>query len=77
MAPTLGNYRHGLLIIKHGLESYPLELIHEENTQTINNPEELLQAIRVIFNDDSTKRKIETLMTLSDEGGNNHYAMAG
>jgi len=63
VAPGLGNYRYTLFYVQHDINIYPLQLMHGNSDLTVNNSDELVEAMSKIFNSEDTIKKISTLLS--------------
>ncbi|MVM33645.1 hypothetical protein GO755_26640 [Spirosoma sp. HMF4905] len=65
-APALNNYRYELLVVRHTIITYPLDVFFEgEAFSTANDEGELLNALSNIFNHPSTKKVLDSLLSQS------------
>ncbi len=63
VSPVMGNYKFSLFYVKHTIEGYPLTLVYDREEFIINNEEEFIERMRIIFNLEDTISKISTLMS--------------
>ncbi|HMU46880.1 MAG TPA: hypothetical protein PKC72_10955 [Chitinophagaceae bacterium] len=67
VAPLLKNYSYNLFALYHGAIYYPCEILFKGVRTPIQNEEELRTAMSSIFNDESTKKVIVSLIGQSKE----------
>ncbi len=67
VAPALDNYRYKLFSIYHKVLFYPLELYPEiDPDKTIENQDELLEALKKEFNSEKTRGVIQSMIAQSE-----------
>jgi len=67
VAPLIKNYSYRLLTIYHDVFYYPSELKFNDGMRSISNEEDLRETLKEIFNQESTKRIITSLLGQSKE----------
>lgn len=71
VAPALDNYRYELFSISHGVEFYPLSIDWNPPDRTlfkgsgIENEEQFLKALEMIFSSEKTRKVISSLIAQS------------
>ncbi|MFC0184054.1 hypothetical protein SAMN04515674_102406 [Pseudarcicella hirudinis] len=67
VAPLLNNYKYKLFEIRHTMVLYPCSIEFEGITIKILNEKDLVDVLKSIFNNDTTKKVIQSLIAQSKE----------